>query len=240
MPNKLSSNSLTISLIVPTRNEEGVIARLLERARLMSDSSTVVLEIVVCDGGSTDRTREQALSGGAQVIETAPCRGAQLNAGAHCAVGDILWFVHADALPHARSISWIANAMQKRRVPGGSFRLQFDSPHRVARWFEMIARFQKRWGIYYGDSSIFVRRAVFEELGGFQEWPLFEDYDFARRLERYARQHGQRTVRAPLPIVVSARRFAKRPAKTLLRWLVLQILFSAGVPPRRLAELYSR
>jgi hypothetical protein len=104
--------------------------------------------------------------------------------------------------------------------------------------FARIARQQRRLGIYYGDSGLWVRREVFDQLNGFQNWPLFEDYDFARRLESYARQHNKHTALAPYPIIVSSRRFQKHPLRALRQWLCLQILFSCGTSPQKLARIY--
>lgn len=223
-----------LSVIVPTLNEAPRIGRLVQRLKAMG------AEVVVADGGSADGTVMLAEAAGAVVVRAPRNRGAQLNTGAGVATGAVLWFLHADAVPHARSAVAIERTLRHPRAAGGSFRLRFDSGAGAARVFEAVARMQRRYGVYYGDSGIFVRRRVFTALGGYREWPLFEDYDLARRLERYARRYGGHTVRCQLPLTVSARRFADRPWRTLGLWTALQLLFWLGVSPQRLARLYHR
>jgi len=87
---------------------------------------------------------------------------------------------------------------------------------------------------HYGDQGIFVRRATFEALDGFREWPLMEDVDFLARLRR-----AGRTVIVPLPVTTSARRFARQGVlRQQLRNAALVLLFHLGVPPARLAAWY--
>nr|AUN36270.1 hypothetical protein [uncultured bacterium] len=85
-----------------------------------------------------------------------------------------------------------------------------------------------------------MRREVFKLLSGFRDWPLFEDYDFARRLEDFSRRHGMRTAYSRLPITASSRRLEKGAGKVLAQWLALQLLFSTGAPPEKLARYYFR
>jgi rSAM/selenodomain-associated transferase 2 len=228
--------ALKISVIIPTLNEAAHLPALLEYCRTLHG----VGETIVGDGGSIDDTVNVSHVAGAIVVASPRNRGAQLNAGARAATGEILWFLHADARPHADSARYILMSCRNSQTCGGNFRLHFDSNARAARAIEVIAQAQRRLGIYYGDSGIFVRRDVFDKLGGFREWPLFEDYDFARRLERYARQHGCHTEYSPLPLLVSARRLQHRPWRTVMLWAFLQLLFFAGVSPYRLARLYHR
>jgi hypothetical protein len=110
----------------------------------------------------------------------------------------------------------------------------------VARFFEAIARSQRRFGVYYGDSGIWVRRDVFEKLGGYPVWPLFEDYDFVRRLERFARRN-RKSHRAFA--VAAGGLGAAFPAWRRPRFADvgrLSILFSLGVSPHWLARIYHR
>jgi rSAM/selenodomain-associated transferase 2 len=224
-----------ISIVIPTLNEAPRLEALIEALQLMGGPER---EIVVSDGGSSDETTTIARQKGVLVAESARGRGAQLNAGASVASGGILWFVHADARAHRRSLEYLDRCAENSQLCGGNFRLRFDEQTPATRLFARIARQQRRLGLYYGDSGIWVRRAVFDELNGFRNWPLFEDYDFARRLEVYARRHGRQTALAPLPITVSSRRFQKNSFGTLRQWLWLQILFWGGVSPEKLAQIY--
>jgi rSAM/selenodomain-associated transferase 2 len=227
---------MKLSVVIPALNEEQALLTLLPLLNRMSG----VDEVVLCDGGSEDATVRIAQEHGAVVVQAQRNRGAQLNAGAQAAFGDVLWFLHADTRPHLRSAQSIKRALKNKRVLGGSFCLRFDDRRFVARLFEAIARRQRRCGVYYGDSGIWVRRDVFERLGGYPVWPLFEDYDFVRRLERFAARNRNRTVSLPLPLVASARRFQRSPGRVLLMWAGFHILFTLGVSPHRLARVYHR
>src|SRR5690606_9356296 len=132
-----------------------------------------LLQIIVCDGASQDNTADLACACGAQVLENAANRGLQQNLGAQNSTGEVLWFLHADARPHPRSLMLLQKLAASPRISGGNFRLQFETSRSTstlaARAFERIAFLQRKRGIYYGDSGIWVRRTFFEMLDGFQE-----------------------------------------------------------------------
>jgi rSAM/selenodomain-associated transferase 2 len=217
-----------ISVLIPTKNEEFHLPLLLKRLQLMPEIS----EIIVSDGGSTDSTTTIASRMGAEVVSGAIGRGPQLNLAASKASSEILWFLHGDCLPSKGCGAQIMGASVKGII-GGNFRIQFRSRGVYPRLFEAIARIQRGMGIYYGDSGIWVERKVFHELGGFADWPLFEDYDFARRLESFST-----TQCLAGRLQVSARRFEKEPLKILILWLELQLRFQCGQSPQQLAQLY--
>jgi hypothetical protein len=163
-------------------------------------------------------------------------RGSQLNAGAEAARGEALLFLHADSRlpPEAREA--ITGSLANPGVIGGSFRLQFEPATRAARLFTWANDVRhKALRIYYGDSAVFVRKAVFDALGGFRPFPIFEDYELIRRLERLGRMVYLRDI----IVTASSRRFERAPVRTLLQWTSLQALYSLGVPPDRLARLYA-
>jgi rSAM/selenodomain-associated transferase 2 len=227
---------MNLSVVIPALNEAANLSALIPYLQEMAE----VDEIVVCDGGSCDRTVHRAQELGTIVVNAPRNRGAQLNAGARVASGEALWFLHADAWPYPGSAQFIVQSLSRQEVCGGNFRLRFDKAGLAARVCEIIARLQRVLGIYYGDSGVFVRREAFTALQGYREWPLFEDYDFSRRLERYARRNGQQTVYATLPLKVSARRLQRGAMHTILLWLTLQVLYWLGVSPYLLARWYRR
>jgi hypothetical protein len=90
--------------------------------------------------------------------------------------------------------------------------------------------------VYYGDSALFVRREVYESLGGFQPLPIFEDYELIRRLECCG---GCTAYIRDVEVRVSARRFEHAPWRALAGWALLQALYSfANIHPERLVSLY--
>ncbi len=219
-----------ISVIIPCWNEAAVIETTIASARLIAD------EVIVVDSESLDGTSALARRAGATVIQAARGRGAQLAAGAVASRGDTLLFLHADAQLPSSARRAIERALSDPTIGGGNFKLRFEPADPWARVFARVNHERRRWlRIYYGDSGLFVRRTVYEQIGGFRPLPIMEDYDFVRRLER-----AIRTVYiTDLEITASARRFAARPLRTLTIWTVIQTLASSGVSPHRLARLYA-
>lgn len=220
---------LSISVVVPVLDEESVIEELLRSLR-----PSGVSEVIVADGGSTDRTARIASESGARVIAAPRGRGAQMNAGAAAATGDVLLFLHADVSLEAGAIEAMLDALRDPRVIGGNFDCSFGGADWTARTFNCIYRARLPFGIFYGDSGIWVRREVFAELGGFPALPIMEDYAFARRMWRRGRLAHLRS-----RIFVSDRRWRKAGlAKTLLSWVLIQAGYSLGVPARYLDWMY--
>ena len=220
-----------LSIVIPAWREAEAIAACVRRALPLAD------EVIVVDAGSPDATADLAEQAGALVIRMAGRgRGPQLHAGALAARGDVLLFLHADATLGKGAREAIVHALADSRVVGGNFHLRFVPEGRIARFFTWVNHARRRWlRIYYGDSAIFVRRAIYDELGGFGALPILEDYEFVRRLERRGKTVYVRNVE----VHASARRFEKRPFRALVSWVVIQALFMVGVPAKKLARLYA-
>lgn len=219
---------MQLSVVIPTLNEAENIGPLLERLSRMPATP----EVVVSDGGSTDDTPRIVRASGARLVRSEPGRGSQLNAGAREASGDVLLFLHADVVPPQDLASQIQGALRKGRV-GGNFRLRYPGGGALGRWLEGLAPFYRKLGRYYGDSGIFVRREVYDGLGGFPEIPVMEDVVFVRRLEA-----AGETAYLPGPMVSSSRRWEGRPARTLLLWVFMQSSFALGASPHALSRFY--
>ncbi len=223
-----------ISIVIPTLNEARRLPHLLADLR----AGGAAAEIIVADGGSTDDTREVAREMGADVIRSARGRGHQIAAGAAAARGESLLFLHADSRFPSGGLARIDELLAARpEIVGGNFRLDFDGETGFDAWLERFYAWIRARGFYYGDSGIFVRRAVYERIGGVRPIALMEDYDFVRRLERA----GPTICINDPPLVTSSRRFTGRsPAAIVFGWLNIHILFHLGVSPDRLAQLYYR
>ena len=219
-----------LSIIVPVLNEASQIGDTLSALGALEGEK----EIIVVDGGSEDETVALASAAGVTVLESACGRGTQQHAGALAARGDVLWFVHADTSPPRRAISEINQALRDGFVVGGNFGLTFDGPSRAARQLTAIYPTLRWLNLCYGDSGIFVRRSIYENIGGFRPLAIFEDLDLLRRLRRAGRFVHLKTC-----IVTSSRRFEKRNfAGMWLHWTALQLLYWAGVQPNKLANWY--
>jgi rSAM/selenodomain-associated transferase 2 len=221
---------VVVSIIIPTLNEADSIKATLDAIKSFGDN----VEIIVVDGGSTDETASIAESYKVRVLTSARGRGTQMHAGAKAAKGEILWFLHADTIAPPSAIEQIVNALKDSNAVGGNFTICFDGERRAARFLTWLYPQLGRIGLCYGDSAIFVRREVYERIGGFQPFPLFEDLDFYRRLKR-----GGRTVNLSAKVTTSSRRFETRSfALTFARWSILQVFYWLGVSPHRLAKAY--
>ncbi len=191
-----------------------------------------VHEVVVADGGSSDATAGISRARGAALALSEPGRGIQLRAGAERATGDVLLFLHADTLPPPDVADQIRGALEAGYV-GGNFRLKYPGGGALGRWLEALVLVYRRVGRYYGDSGIFVRRDVYESIGGFPAVPVMEDVIFVHRLER-----AGKTAFLPGPMTSSPRRWTGRPLRTLFLWAAMQLAYEAGASPWRLARFY--
>lgn len=219
-----------MSIVVPTLNEADNITGCL--TRLHRDFAGC--EVIVVDGGSTDRTVELAERLG-PVLRSDRGRATQMNAGATRATGDVLWFVHADTGVAPQALAQMRTALADPAVVGGGLRLSFD---RRTAGLDLLARSSnvraRRLHQVFGDQSLFVRRRVFEELGGFPPWPLMEDLELSRRLHRRGR-----LVVLQATSTASARRFAEHGTWQMVLFMqYLKLLYFAGVAPERLERRY--
>lgn len=219
-----------ISIVVPTLNEEARIAGTLRALQTLTGKR----EILVADGGSEDRTAEVAVAMGVTVVPCPRGRGAQIRAAAAEATGDTLWIVHADTHPDSGAIEAMERVLTNPDVVGGNFSLIFEGDHYSARQMTWIYPYLRWVGLSYGDAGVFIRRSVYDAIGGCQAYPLFEDLDLIQRMKR----HG-RFVHLDARVFSSARRFSgKQYGKVWAIWITLQILYWAGVSPNRLARWY--
>lgn len=219
---------MQISIVIPAVNEEGSIGSTL--SMLPRD-----VQIIVVDGGSTDRTCEIARER-AVVVHSPRSRALQLNLGARFASGEILLFLHADSRLPARGLNEIRKAIQQGYA-GGGFIGRFDSNHFAFRFGYMFRDLRTRiLRELYGDQGIFVRRDIFERLGGYRPMPIMEDFEFVRRLRR----SGPVKI-IPYPIVMSARRYLRYGIfKQHLKNLWIRQRYILGADPGRLYPTYDR
>jgi glycosyltransferase involved in cell wall biosynthesis len=176
------SDRALVSIIVPALDEEAGVTGLLDHLAALPGR----WEVILADGGSRDATPQLAAQHCSQplIVDAPGGRASQMNAGAAAARGDVLMFLHADTRLPQDAHANLCSALADVAVLGGNFDLRFDGADRFSRVLGRWYALQRRAGVYYGDSAIWLRRTAFERLGGFRPLPIMEDYDLVRRLER--------------------------------------------------------
>lgn len=219
----------TCSVIIPTYNAERSIEQCIRTVRHYAPD----VEIIVSDGGSSDRTIEIVGNLNVTVVLSLKGRGIQLNEGARQAAGEVLFFLHADTLITPMVFKTIQEYFMDKKLKVAKFCLTFDKKDRLLSLYTRLARIDSLW-TSFGDQGIVVAKDLFEKLGGFPNYPLLEDVEFFRKARRYSRVHT-----LPASVITSAERFVKNG-------LVRQQLFNAriilkylcGVSPQELAREY--
>ena len=165
-----------ISIIIPVLNEANNIGKLL--LHLTENSSPEnISEIIVVDGGSTDKTVEIIKSltlTDVKLISSKKGRAKQMNVGAEASTGNILYFLHADTFPPKNFDQFILDKVQKEHE-AGCFRMQFDSNH----WWLKLTGWLTKFNLKVcrgGDQSLFITKALFNAIGGYNEnYTIYED-----------------------------------------------------------------
>jgi len=191
--------------------------------------------VLVSDGESRDGTPELAERLGFRVLCGPSGRGRQLGRGAAAARGELLLFLHADALLAPGSLAALRGAFQDPALIAAGMRQRIDHGARFYRWVERAADRRVARGWVYGDSGLAVRRAAYHVAGGFRSFAVFEDLDLCARLRRL----GQIELVPGAELTISPRRWERegRLRRTLKNWC-LTVAWTAGVDPRRLAKHY--
>ena len=219
---------MTVSIIIPVYNEEKTIGTLLETLEQVRDKA----EILFVDGGSTDCTRE-LIGQRFPVLTGVKGRAAQMNYGAECSKGDILFFLHCDSMLPQTAIAEIQEVMKTYQV--GCFGVKFPSKHPWMLYCRVMSNRRAKKGIVFGDQGIFIRRELFFELGGFPNLPIMEDYQFSLDLKARGIRIGMTKSR----ICTSDRRFkegGRWRTMCYMRWL--RRLYRKGTDIEKIAQMY--
>lgn len=222
---------MKISIIIPVLNEEKTIAKTLRSLEQLAPHESIVV-----DGGSGDRTVKISRQFAVRVFCSERGRARQMNCGARRASGDVLLFLHADTrLPPSAFVD-IAAAFADPHCLGGRFDVEIDGRHWMCKIIGALISYRSRaTRIGSGDQAIFVRRQIFEQIGGYPDVPLMEDIAFCRALKALGRVACLRS-----RVVTSGRRWEVDGVwRTILKMWTLKLLYLAGVSPARLKRYYA-
>jgi rSAM/selenodomain-associated transferase 2 len=193
-------------------------------------------ELIVVDGGSDDGTVSEARNFTDKVYVTKSGRASVMNFGAKKADGDILLFLHADCVLPDSGFKIIRETLSDDNIAAGAFFLHIDNPNPVFRIIELVANFRSRiTSLLYGDQGIFLRKEVFDWIGGYAEIPLMEDIEISGRLKKT----GKIALKRPA-IKASPRRWLKEGAlyTTLRDWSIAFSYTFLKVSPEKLIKYY--
>jgi len=221
----------SISIIIPTFNEEAIIAHSLKGLLTITERNEAV-DIIVCDA-STDETRRILSDFPVTVCQSAKGRAIQMNAGARLAKGDILYFLHADTQPPETFIDNIRSASADGKK-AGCFRMDFSDNNPIMTlygWFTQFPLMVCRGG----DQSLFIDASLFHDIGGFDEkLVVMEDINIIARIEQLERFHILEN-----QVTTSARRYHQNGVIRLqLIFGTIHLMYALGCDQEAIIRYY--
>ncbi len=220
-----------VSIVIPCLNESANIQSCLQRLQSLR---ALGCELIVVDGGSIDESAALAAPLAGQLLHSDAGRARQMNAGAAIAQGQWLLFLHADSCLPEDSERWL-ESLVAAPFSWGFFRLRLSGTHRLFRLIEAAINIRSRISsVATGGQCLFMRRELFNTLGGFADIPLMEDVEMSKRLRKTSSPY-----RWPTPVVTSSRRWEQHGIITtvLLMWR-LRLAYFLGVSPNKLYDQY--
>jgi rSAM/selenodomain-associated transferase 2 len=230
----MPTQDCSLSIVVPVLDEAQGIDSFLDSLAALRERGA---ELIVADGGSTDRTPQLAASRCDAVLSAARGRARQMNAGARAATREVLLFLHADTFLPAQADTLVCRALADGSRVWGRFDVALSGRHPLLRLVEFMMNLRSRFtGIATGDQAIFMTRRAFDTVGGFPDVALMEDIEMSRRLKRLSRP-----VCLEQRVATSSRRWEKiGVARTIALMWWLRLCNALGVDPRRLEQMYRR
>lgn len=222
---------MKILIVVPVFNERDMLAQKLGELDVLRERGA---QVMLVDGGSTDRTVELARDAGFDVLESANGRARQMNAGARALSSDVLVFLHVDTRLPPSALYQIENHISQKSG-WGRFDVHIIG---ISPWLRLVAGMMnvrsRMTGIATGDQALFMKRTLFDEVGGFPEQALMEDIELSKRLKR---------ISAPVclrdKVETSGRRWDQNGVwKTIFLMWRLRFAYWRGVPSSELARWY--
>lgn len=222
-----------LSVIIPTLNEAANIADLIKFIK----NEEVEAEIIISDAASSDQTKAIAAGLGAEVLNSSLAgRGPQLNRGAEAARASLLLFLHADSTLEQGALSSLVTMMQQNdNKIGGCFQLEIESKHPLLKFISWSSNLRAKYlNLIFGDQGIFIRKDIFQKIGGFPEIELMEDWEFSKKMAP-----AGELLFLDKKIYTSARRWEENGVlKTILLMHKIKFLYLLGYSPQKLKKIY--
>lgn len=218
------------SIIIPTYYAQETLIRIISSTRRAFNNS----EIIIVDGGSHDKTVSLAEACADEVVVSKKGRGIQMNKGVERATGDMLVFLHADTILPRNAEEILEAEFSSQQIQIGTFRMRFDKDHWLLNFYGKLTKFDSLW-TRFGDQCIVMRRSFFDQIGGYPNWPLFEDVRLLQEARRQTRIYS-----FPGNVVTSASKYLENGIlnqQLKNGWLIL--LYLLGVSPYVLSKKYS-
>lgn len=213
-----------ISIITPVLNEEETLGPLMDNL----NSCAGKFELIIVDGGSTDRTREilekkkNDFRHNLTFLKSGRGRAIQMNKGAGKARGDILLFLHADSIIEKDSLLKIENALESGEHIGGGFLQEFSCNHKLLKILSKLGNMRVRIGkIFYGDYGIFIRKDIFDKIGGYDKIRILEDVELCKKVKNFGK-----LVQIDSLLLTSPRRFENIGAIKLSSIFLIAIILN--------------
>lgn len=215
-----------VTIIIPTYNE----VKNIKKFEKVLANIKGNFEVIFTDGFSRDGTYDLISY---PKIKEAKYRSNQMNAGAKYAKGDYLLFLHCDSFIGSDCV----NLIERSNLDAGCFTLKFHPSNSSLKFIEFFSNLRvKRKHIAFGDQGIFIKREIFEKIGGYKEIPLMEDYQLSMDIK----ESGYKLKQIDYPIYTSSRRLEKHPLTTGFLMKILQNLYKSGYSVEKIAEYYKK
>lgn len=223
-----------ISVIIPALNAAADLPQCLD-SLVPGLTASLIREVVLIDGGSTDATRAMADGAGCNVVQSSPGRAKQLISGATVARGDWFLFLHADTSLSPDWVERVNEHLEQRPDQAACFTLVFRSDARAARWLAARANRRTRWlGLPYGDQGLLISRSHYQTIGGYPDIALMEDVALVRAIGKQRLSILSAEARTS-PAKYERDGWRRRAYRNA--WLVLR--YALGADPNELAKRYT-
>ncbi len=223
---------LKISIIIPVYREYNINKYI---AQILNDNTLGDYEIIVVDGDG-DSTIKEIKIPNITLLTSKKGRANQINEGVKNTTSKVLLFLHADTTLPQNALRLISEALDEKGIVAGAFDLSFDTDKKSLQFIAYCASKRSRLTrLPYGDQAIFIKKDIFEKIGGYSKMMLMEDINLMQKLKI----SNYKIKILNQKVITSPRKWEKSGVVyTTLRNLILSSLYYLGVNPDKLAKYY--